>query len=282
MSKKVLLGKTIAVPETRELERLTALFAEQGATPLAYPLVGIRDTDAVEPVFAWLRDLATGSMNDVIFLTGEGVRRLAGFADRIGILGEFTRALAQARTITRGPKPAAALHELGLRPALPARVPTAEGIMRELEREDMRGRRVGVQLYAEDASADLVRFLADKGASCRLVTPYVYAAASDDARVLDLIERVLAASIDAVAFTSSSQVDRLFQVAETRGYVADLTNALGRIVVAAVGPTCAGTLRRYGVEPNVVPERSFFMRPLVDQLAATLGTSRREEGDNGS
>jgi uroporphyrinogen-III synthase len=71
-------------------------------------------------------------------------------------------------------------------------------------------------------------------------------------------------------------------VAEARGSLADLTRALGRTVVAAVGPTCATTLRRHGVEPSVVPERSFFMRPLVEHLAATLATPQREEGENRS
>jgi uroporphyrinogen-III synthase len=127
-----------------------------------------------------------------------------------------------------------------------------------------------------------VHFLADKGASCSLVTPYVYIAASDDARVLELIDRVMAESIGAVAFTSSSQIDRFFQVAEARGSLAGLKDALGRIVVAAVGPTCAGTLRRHGVEPNVVPERSFFMRTLVEQLAAVFRASRPRGEERGS
>jgi len=46
-------------------------------------------------------------------MTGEGLRRLRGFADRAGLEPSFRGALCQVRTITRGPKPAQALREIG-------------------------------------------------------------------------------------------------------------------------------------------------------------------------
>src|SRR6266542_3411131 len=107
MTVQPLVGKTVAVPETRELERLIRLLREQGATPLAYPLVGIRDAADAAPIEAWLRILVDGGMDDLVLLTGEGVRRLAGFAERMGLFEPFVHELARVRTITRGPKPAA-------------------------------------------------------------------------------------------------------------------------------------------------------------------------------
>jgi uroporphyrinogen-III synthase len=267
MTTKRLLGKTIAVPETRELDKLVRLLVEEGATALSYPLVGIHDAPDPAPVEAWIRELIDGNFDDVIFFTGEGVRRLVSLAERLGVLEGFTRELSKVRTVTRGPKPAAALHELGLRPTKPSRVPTSQGIIQDLAADILSGRRVGVQLYAENASQDLLTFLEDAGASVRTVTPYVYAAASDDDRVVELIDRLVGGAIDGVAFTSSAQVDRVFQMAAKHRSTEALLAALGRIVVAAVGPTCAASLGRRGARVSVVPERSFFMRSLVEELA---------------
>ena len=267
MATKRLLGKTIAVPETRELDRLIHLLVEEGASPLSYPLVGIHDAPDQAPIEAWIRELIGGGFDDVIFFTGEGVRRLVAVAERIGVLDAVVRELAKVCTVTRGPKPAAALHALGLRPTRPSRIPTSQGIIQELSADALPGRRVGVQLYAENASQDLISFLEGAGASVRTVTPYVYCAASEDERVIELIDKLVVGEIDGVAFTSSSQVDRVFQIADKHRSTDALLAALGRVVVAAVGPTCAASLGRRGAQVTVVPERSFFMKSLVDELA---------------
>ncbi len=281
MTPQPLLGKTIAVPETRELERLTRLLREQGATPLAYPLIGIRDAADSAPIEAWLRILTEGGMDDLVLLTGEGVRRLAGFAERAGLLEPFVRELARVRTITRGPKPAAALHAFGIRPTKPARAPTADGIMRDLQDEDFTGRCVGLQLYAEGASDELIQFLHSKHATVHTVAPYVYVPASEDEHVDDLLEKIMAGTIDAIAFTSSAQVERVFQAASTRGASDAFSRALNQIVVAAVGPTCAASLQERGVAHPIMPERSFFMRSLVDELVHALGCANDGSGIKG-
>src|SRR5437764_337151 len=78
------------------------------------------------------------------------------------------------------------------------------------------------------------------------VLSYVYAPAADDDRVADLIERLAAGAVDALVFTSSPQVDRLYEVAEKRGLTEKLAAALPRVKVAAVGPIVAETLRARG------------------------------------
>ena len=98
------------------------------------------------------------------------------------------------------------------------------------------------------------------------MAPYVYAPKSDDARVVELIERIASRSIDALALTSSPQVDRLFDVAKEHDLEKTLKEGLSAIVVAAVGPVVTERLREFGVEPTLMPERTFFLRPLVNEL----------------
>src|SRR5215470_6441228 len=97
-----LTGRTIALPETRELDRLARLLEDEGAATLRCPLVAILDAPDAAPVETWLRELVAGGFDDVIFLTGEGLRRLVAVAERMGIRAEVVAALGRARRITRG------------------------------------------------------------------------------------------------------------------------------------------------------------------------------------
>jgi uroporphyrinogen-III synthase len=266
-----LSGRTIALPETRELDRLAQMLTAEGATTLRCPLIAIKDAPDQRPVEAWLRALAAGGMDDVVFLTGEGLRRLLAAADRIGLRADVIAALGRARKVTRGPKPARALHEIGLASELPAAVPTSAGVIDALRAVDLRGRRVGVQLYGEEPNRPLVDYLGQAGAQVLAVAPYVYASASDDAAVADLIAALADARVDAIAFTSASQVDRVWQVAVATGAEARLRDGLARVRVAAIGPIVDQALAARGVRIDVMPEKAFVMRRLVDALAAALG-----------
>src|SRR5204862_6287933 len=146
ISKRPLEGRRIAVLEHRELDRLGGMLEAQGALTLRCPLVAIADAPDATPVLAWLRRFLDAPPDDLVLMTGEGLRRLRGFADRAGLEPAFRDTLAQMPTITRGPKPAQALREIGLSPALRAPQPTTDGVIAALSSLDLRGRRAGVQL----------------------------------------------------------------------------------------------------------------------------------------
>ena len=77
-----LAGRTIAVPETRELEVFATLLERRGASVVRCPLVAIRDAPDPAPVLAFARGLAEGSCDDLILTTGEGLRRILACIDR--------------------------------------------------------------------------------------------------------------------------------------------------------------------------------------------------------
>jgi uroporphyrinogen-III synthase len=269
-----LAGCTIALPETRELDRLAQLLEHEGARTLRCPLVAILDAPDQAPVEAWVRALVAGGFDDLIFLTGEGLRRLVTVAERLGLHDEAIAAIARARTITRGPKPARTLHELGLSPSLPAAVPTSRGIVEALEPLDLRGRRIGVQLYGTEPNRLLIDFLARVGATVSVVAPYVYATASETSRVAALIAALGDGTVDAIAFTSASQVDRLWQVAREAQLEDQLARGLDRVRVAAIGPIVADALGARRTRIDIMPEKSFVMRRLVNSLVEALGPTR--------
>ncbi|MGB7386949.1 uroporphyrinogen-III synthase [uncultured Pseudomonas sp.] len=268
-----LRGRRIALPESRELDLFADMLTKRGSDVLRCPLVSIHDAPDSAPVLAWMQELIAQPFDQLIFLTGEGLRRMVALAERQGgsLRDEFVTALAPIPKLTRGPKPGAALRKIGLKADRVAVSPTTEGVIETLKAENLAGQRIGVQLYGTDPNLKLVAFLQQAGALVSTVSPYIYADDVEDARVDQLIDALLAAEVDAVAFTSATQVRRLFQIARRREQGdAQLLAALRRLKVAAVGPVVRDELLAYGVQVDLMPESSFFMKPLVRELVKVL------------
>lgn len=262
-------GRTIALAEGRQLEELAQMLEKEGATALRCPMVSILDAPDEGPVQEWLGELLAGRFDYVILLTGEGLRRLLGFAQRHHQRDAVIAAVGRTRTVTRGPKPVRALKEVGLSPSVVADVPTTEGVIACLQKEPLQGRTVGVQLYSPE-NPPLLQFLAAAEATVHSVLPYVYAPAADAERVVDLIRRMAGGTVNALCFTSSPQVERLYEVAAEHGLNDVLANGLGRVRVAAVGPVVAENLRERGRPPDICPEQGFVMKNLVQHIKRDL------------
>lgn len=263
-------GRVVALPETRQLDVLAGLVERRGARVWRCPLVAIHDAPDAGPVNAWLKAFVSRPPDDLVLLTGEGLRRVCGFAERAAMLEEFVGALGRTRRITRGPKPVKALKEIGLDADLQAATPTTSGVIETLREVGVAGRDVAVQLYGTDPNRPLMDFLDSQGVRPRIVAPYVYASASEDAEVSRLIRALIDGEIDVVAFTSQPQVRRLFGVSRKDGTEAQLAAALARTVVGVVGPVVAAALADHGVAVDVMPESAYFMKPLVAGLEKAL------------
>ncbi|MES1928664.1 uroporphyrinogen III synthase HEM4 [Salinisphaera dokdonensis CL-ES53] len=270
-----LTGRRIGVPESRQLDLFADMLERRGAEVLRCPLVDIRDTPETGLVEQWLEDVIDNGLDDMIWLTGEGLRRLRGFCERVGDdrMARFTERLAQARNISRGPKPVRELRALQLRNDVPASQPTTDGVIEALTDIDLAGNRVGVQLYGTDPNDKLMAFLAGKQAIALPVAPYIYADEAEEPQVMDFIDRIVGGELDAVAFTSSPQVKRLFKVARNAGRTEALTEAMQSLCVAAVGPLVAERLEEKDIPVRIMPESSYFMKPLVRALVSHFNTA---------
>jgi uroporphyrinogen-III synthase len=271
-----LANRTIALAEGRQLEELAQLLEREGARPLRCPLLSILDAPDEAPVLEWLRRLIAGAFDWVVLFTGEGVRRLTALAERHGLREPVVAALGRTPSLTRGPKPVRALKELGLAPTLVAPAPTTEGVISSLRTLDLRGKTVGVQLYS-DRNPPLTEYLAETGAAVHTVLPYVFAPACDADRVVELMRQMAGGRVDAIVFTSSPQVDRLFAVAEERQLVDTLRQGFARTQVASVGPVLSENLHARGVPVHICPEQGFVMKNLVQLIRRTLGAGPQQE-----
>jgi uroporphyrinogen-III synthase len=92
-----LRGRRIVVPESRELDLFVRMLEAQGAEALRCPMVTILDAEDPAPIAAWLKRMAAGELDDLILLTGEGLRRLLAVARQVAIDNEVVAALKQLR-----------------------------------------------------------------------------------------------------------------------------------------------------------------------------------------
>jgi uroporphyrinogen-III synthase len=265
-------GYRILILETREEAQFSRLLAEQGADVLQCPMFTIHDAPDPAPIEAWIRRFIATPFDDLVLMTGEGLRRLMKVARRIGVEREFVAAVGATRKFARGPKPGRALREIGLEAQMTTEKPTSEGIIEMLSRLDLRGHRVGLQLYPDRDHGALIGAISALGAEVDTVLPYVYDAQAADANIVTAIEEMGKGHIDAIALTSSGQVRRLIEVAQAHGCEARLREGLKQTPIASVGPVVSDELKSQGLRTDIYPANdAYFMKPLISAMAAALG-----------
>jgi uroporphyrinogen-III synthase len=265
-------GYRILILETREEAQFSRLLTELGADVLQCPMFAINDAPDPAPIEAWIAHAIDNPFDDLVLLTGEGLRRLLKVVRRLGVEKDFIAALGKMRKFARGPKPGRALREIGLEPQQTTQTPTSDGIVEMLSRIDLKGHHLGLQLYPDRDHSALMSAITAQGATVDTVLPYVYDARAADTNIVTAIEEMAHGRIDAIALTSSGQARRLFDVARAHGCEAHLREGLATTPIASVGPVVSDELAAHGLRASISPpEGAYFMKPLISAMAAELG-----------
>ena len=268
-------GYRILILETREEAQFSRLLAEQGADVLQCPMFEIHDAPDCASIEAWIRRCIAKPFDDLVLMTGEGLRRLIKVARNIRVDQDFIKALGKARKFARGPKPGRALREIGLEAEVTTEKPTSEGIAEMLSRVDLKSHRVGLQLYPDKDHGALIAAIMAQGAEVDTVLPYVYDAKTADANIITAIDEMAAGRIDAIALTNLGQVRRLVETARAKGCEARLREGLDKTLIASVGPAVSEELKSQGLRTDVYPaNEAFFMKPLISAMATALAERR--------
>ena len=204
--------------------------------------------------FEFAARLVAGQIDLAIFLTGVGVRELFRVTDTRYPRDRLVRALVLLTTVARGPKPVAALRELGLEPTVTIPEPntwreilSALGGVTRLE-----GKRVALQEYGV-SNSDLIAGLEARGALVFRVPVYRWALPEQHAALAAAAAAIARGEADVVLFTSSAQVTNLTQVADAAGLGVEMRRRTRAMVVGSIGPVCSQALRAHGIEPDFEP-----------------------------
>ena len=102
--------------ESRRSPELALLVMNYGGTPVVAPSLREVPLESNHQALTFAEDLIQQRFGMVVLMTGVGVRLLVKIVEPVCGRDTFVRALAQTRIVARGPKPVAALREIGLAP----------------------------------------------------------------------------------------------------------------------------------------------------------------------
>jgi uroporphyrinogen-III synthase len=268
-------GLRVLSLESRRATEIERLILSQHGVPFVAPAVREVD-DAVNPnLDTFAARLFAGEFDMGVFLTGVGTRalhRIVSASHPDPALGDALRAITIA---ARGPKPVAALRELGVPAHIVAPEPnTSRELLAALEGRT--GKRIFVQEYGRP-NADLVEALLARAAEVTPVHVYNWELPEDREPLREAVRRVIAGEADVVIFTTAIQYIHLVRIAQEMGLEPQFHKGLSRTVIASIGPTTSATLREHGLEPDMEPShpKMGFLVKEAAELSPVLHERKR-------
>jgi uroporphyrinogen-III synthase len=264
-------GLHVVAFESRRAQEIAELIRKQGGEPFVAP--SMREAPLADhgAAFDFAERLFAGEFDMVILLTGVGTRQLKRvlaerYSERV-----LADALRGVTLVARGPKPAAALREMGLAPTIIAPEPNTS---REVL-EATGGRpeqRIAVQEYGR-ANPDLFDALRARGAEVSSVRIYQYDLPEDLEPLRDAARRLAAGEFKVALFTTAVQISHLARIAAEMGIEAETLAGLRQCFTGSIGPTTTEALEEFEIHPNLEPSHP-KMGLLVMEAAAAVGGSR--------
>ncbi|HVP60227.1 MAG TPA: uroporphyrinogen-III synthase [Myxococcaceae bacterium] len=263
-------GERVVHFESRLGQELSELVRRSGGIPVRVPAVVERRRPAGGEVGALLDLLGAEGPAAFVFSTGVGVQALFDEARALGRAPELRDLVQRGGTVCRGPKAVAALYREGVGSSLRARSPyTTDDLLEALGTVELRGLTMVLVHYGE-RNEPLVEALTARGAVLLELLLYGWELPEDPTPLAYAAEALIQGEFAAAAFTTQIQARHLMHVATWIGRNDELVQALrSRVVVAAIGPTCARVLDELGVPPHVVPDPP-KMGAMLDALVGRL------------
>jgi len=274
-------GLRVLTLESRRAVEMAKLISNYGGEPIIAPSMREVPLESNKGALEFATALFDGSFDFVIFLTGVGTRALTRVVETAYSRERFVDALKSVQVIARGPKPLAALKELGVTVALSVPEPnTWRDLLRSLdERKDslpLAGRRVAVQEYGA-SNLELLHGLEGRGAQVTRVPVYQWALPEDTGPLRNAVELLAKGQIDVILFTTSIQAVHLMQMAADMNLADAVRQRAALVAVGSIGPVTSEELRAQGLPPDFEPSHpkmGFLVKEAAEQCSAILRQKR--------
>jgi uroporphyrinogen-III synthase len=275
-------GLRVLALESRRAAEMAKLITSYGGEAIVAPSMREVPIEANTEALDFARTLAAHGFDMVILLTGVGTRALARVVETVYPREQFVAALSRIAVVARGPKPVAALKELGVPVTVAVPEPnTWRDLLHALdERRDslpLDGLRVAVQEYGKP-NAELLAGLLERGARVTRVPVYQWALPEDTGPLRAAVDAIVRGEVDVALFTTSIQVPHLLRIAHEMGREMEVRGALARIVVGSIGPVTSEELREEGIPPDFEPphpKMGFLVNEAAQHAAALVAEKRR-------
>lgn len=259
---KPLFGKKILVTRSREqASELSRRLEENGAQVFEIPTIEI------SPPLSWKElDRAIRSLSKyhwLIFTSANGVDL---FFRRFHQKKKDLRDLKGIKIVAIGPATARAIEERGLRVEATATDSRAEGLIRLLAKQKLKGRRILIP-QAREAREVLRAEL--KRLKARVDVVEAYRSVIPKKGGEELRKLIAEKKIDLITFASSATVENFMKMVVGRGgfQTRPYTELLKQIPVAVIGPITAKTAKKSGLNVVIQPKK-YTIPALVEAIVS--------------
>jgi uroporphyrinogen-III synthase len=262
-------GMRVLALESRRSAEIAELIRKQGGVPFVAPSMREVPLEENQAAFTFGEELFNGKFDMMILLTGVGTRQLDRLLATRYPPGAFAEALQKLTTVARGPKPAAALRELGVSPTILAPEPNTWREVLAMT-EGRPERQIAIQEYGRP-NPELTQGLEARGAVVTTLRVYQWALPEDAEPLREATRKLAAGEFPVALFTTAIQMSHLMRVAEEQGIGPQVLNALRKTFIGSIGPTTSEVLEEFGLRPNMEPSHP-KMGFLVKEAAKRFGT----------
>jgi len=278
-------GLRVVSLESRRAPEMAKLIATYGGEAIVAPSMREVPLESNTEALAFAAALIDGKFDMVIFLTGVGTRTLLNVVETAHKRDEYIASLRRVKVVARGPKPVAALREIGITPMITAPEPNTwhellgafDDAAKASQELGLQRARVAVQEYGV-SNPELLAGLRERGAQVTRVPVYQWALPHDLAPLRAAIKAVAEGTVDVALFTTAVQAIHLFQVAAEMKLEEAVKKGLARAVLASIGPTTSEELRRHGIEPDLEPSHpkmGYLVKEASEQARELLRRKRQ-------
>ena len=258
--------------ESRRAKEMAELIRLNGGQPFVAPALTEVPLDHNHEALDFAGRLYAGEFDMMIFLTGVGARLLGRVLAVREPETRFREALRKLAVVARGPKPIAVLREWQVEVTVAVPEPnTWRELLAAIAARPEKS--VAVQEYGR-SNTELLDGLAAQGRSAFRVPVYQWCLPSDTAPLAEALKDLLAGKFHAVIFTTGVQIEHFLEFARNQGEQDAAVDALHRVFIASIGPTCSESLRARGLEPTLEPSHP-KMGILVRETAIRYAESRK-------
>jgi uroporphyrinogen-III synthase len=268
-------GKRVLSFESRRATETAELIRRNQGNPFVAPSMREAPIERNEEAFRFADRLLSGAYDMVIFLTGVGTRQLVKVLSARHSQESIVAALRKITIVARGPKPLAALRELGI----PVQVNAPEpNTWRELMQAigGRPERRIAIQEYGR-SNEEFIGALQTKGAEVTSVPVYSYELPEDLGPLREAVTLLAQKQCDVTLFTTSQQIVHLMRIAREMNLEEPVREGLRSTLLASIGPTTTEMLAEYGLSPDLEPSHpklGILVKEAAGQAEAILWNKR--------
>lgn len=260
-------GLAVAALESRRRDDMERLIVKFGGKAFVTPSMREVPIEENREAIDFAYRVITGEISIVIFLTGVGFKHLLAAIERSVDKQRFIDALSDITTVVRGPKPAAALRQVGINATVKVPEPnTWRELLKALdEHVPITNQKVGLQEYGK-TNLSLVAGLEARGADVIPLRVYAWDLPEDIAPLTSNIHAMIKGERDVLLLTSAHQVANILRRSAELGVEDQLRDSLRKVIVASIGPTTSEMLRQNDLPVDLEPEHP-KMGHLVQETA---------------